>query len=135
MIKKIIFITISLSLFFAIASYAEQNTIRLICKYTHTVDGDGKLSPTSGEDLITVHYSDNGKATIIKQGLGAEFNGTVSDEEIHGQTAYQLSNLKFQETLFINRYTGGFEIIIKIIGSKSGLVHYGTCQPVTKKKF
>lgn len=135
MIKKLIIIAISLSLFFVTESYAEQNTIRLICKYSHTVDGDGKSSPTSGEDLITVNYSNNGEAIIIKQGLGAEFKGSISDEEIRGQTEYKLSNSTIQQTLLINRYTGACEITFKIVGSESGLVHYGTCQTVTKKKF
>jgi hypothetical protein len=136
MIKKFTIIAIFLSLFFVIESYADQNTLRLICKYSHTVDADGKSTPSSGEDLITVNYSDNGEAIIIKQGLGAEFKGTISDEKIYGKTEYKMSELKIQQTILINRYTGACEITFEVVGSsQSGLIHYGTCEPVSKKKF
>lgn len=126
---------ILLTLFFVLKAHAEQNTIRLICKYSHTINAEGEISGTSGEELITVNYSDNGDAIIKKQGLGAEFIGTISDEEIYGKTEYGISGRTFQRTLRINRFTGALEITFEIIGSKGGLIHYGICEPVTKKKF
>ena len=133
--KTSIIITIFLTLLFVFETYAEENTIRLICKYSHTIEADGSSSGTSGEDLVTVSYSDNGAAIIRKQGLGAEFKGTISDEEIQGKTEYKISGSTIQQTIVINRYTGAFEITFKIIGSEGGLIHCGTCEPVAKKKF
>ena len=131
-----IIISVFLTLFFSYEGHAESNTIRLICKYSHTFDADWTSSRTSGEDLVTVNYTDNGEATIKRQGLGAEFVGKISDEEIYGETAYKIQGLTFHETLRINRYTGAFEITFKIIGgSKGGLIHSGTCEPISVKKF
>jgi len=128
-------ITVIFTLFFVLEVHAEQNTIRLICNYSYTIDAEGKSSKTSGEDLITVKYSDNGEAIIKKQGLGAVFIGTVSDEEIYGKTEYEISGFAIQQTLMINRYTGAFEITFKKVGSEGGLIHCGICELVTKKKF
>jgi hypothetical protein len=126
---------IFLTLFFVLEANAEQDTIRLICKYSYTWNNDGKVSETSGENLITVSYSEKGKATIKKEGLGAEFTGTISDEEIYGRAEYTLGSSPICEILKINRYTGAFSIIIEWIGSREGLVQNGTCTPVTKRKF
>jgi hypothetical protein len=133
--KTSIIAAIFLTLLFVFETYAEENTIRLICKYSHTIEADGRSSRTSGEDLVTVTYSDNGDAIIIKQGLEAEFNGTISDEEIQGKTEYKISGSTIQQAIVINRYTGAFEITFKIIGSEGGLIHCGTCEPVAKMKF
>ena len=133
--KTRIISVILLTLFFVLEAHAERNTIRLICKYSHTINTEGKSSGTSGEDLITVNYSDNGDAIIKKQGLGAEFTGTITDEEVYGKTEYKISGSTIQQTLMINRYTGAFEITFEIIGSKGGLIHYGICELVTKQKF
>lgn len=127
--------TIFFVLLFVFETYAEANTIRLICQYSHTIEADGKSSGTSGEDLVTVNYSDTGEAIIKKQGLGARFIGTITDEEIKGKTAYKISGTTIQQTIVINRYTGAFEITFEIVGSERGLIHYGTCEPVAKKKF
>lgn len=133
--KTSIITAIFITLLFVFETYAGENTIRLICKYSHTIKADGRSSGTSGEDLVTVNYSDNGEAIIRKQGLGAEFNGTISDEVIQGKTEYKMSESTIQQTIVINRYTGAFEITFKIIGSEGGLIHCGTCESVAKKKF
>ena len=114
---------------------ADENTIRLICKYSHTIDDQGKSSDTSGEDLITVKYSSDGKAIIKKQDLGAEFTGTVNEEQISGETRYKIQDSIFHQTLLINRYTGAFEITFGVEGKKAGLIHYGNCKPALKKLF
>lgn len=133
--KTSIIAAIFLTLPFVFETYAEENTIQLICKYSHTIEVDGRSSGTSGEDLVTVNYSDNGEAIIRKQGLGAEFSGTISDEQIQGKTEYRISGSTIQQTIVINRYTGAFEITFKIIGSEGGLIHCGTCELVAKRKF
>lgn len=122
---------IFLTLFFIMDANAQQQTIHLICQFSHTVDEDGKSSPTSGEKLITVSFSKNGKAIIKKEGLGVKFTGTISNEEIYGETEYEIA----RETLIINRYTGAFKIFWETIESNAHLIHYGTCVPVIKKKF
>jgi hypothetical protein len=131
-----IIMVIILTIFFVFEAHAEQNAIRLICKYSHTIDAAGKSSRTTGEELITVRFSDNGNARIKKQRLGAEFIGKISDKEIYGETEYSFSGsgLTYRETLRINRYTGAFENTFNINKSK-GLIHYGNCKPVTQKKF
>jgi|LGVF01.1.fsa_nt_gb hypothetical protein len=134
--KASIIIPIFLTMFFVLKAHAEQNTIRLICKHSHTIDAtNGKSSGTTGEDLVTVKYLDNGDAIIRKEGLGAVFIGTISDEKIYGETEYEISGSKIQQTIMINRYTGAFEITFKITGSDGGLIHCGTCEQVVKKKF
>lgn len=131
----IIFAIFSILLFSVFETYAEENIIRLICKYSHTIDADGKSSSTSGKDLVTVTYSNDGKAIIKKQGLGAQFSGTITDEEIKGNTKYKISESTIQQAIVINRYTGIFEITFKIMGSKGGLIHCGSCESVENKKF
>lgn len=55
--QKIITIAaIFFTLLFVFEVYANEDTIRLICKYSHTIEADGISSSTSGEDLVTVNY-------------------------------------------------------------------------------
>lgn len=132
--------TLSLLIFTAVliaplALRAEENTIRLICKYSHTIDDQGQSSGTSGEDLITVVYSKNGSAVIKKQDLGAEFTGIVNEEEIQGETRYKIQDSIFYQALLINRYTGAFQITFGVEENKGGLIHYGKCKQATDKLF
>ena len=112
----------------------EINTIRLICKYSHTIDENGKSSRTSGEDLVTVHFTDSGDAYIKVGVLGAVFIGTISDEEIYGETTYSIKAQTYYQTLTINRYTGAFQNTFRV-NESGGLIHYGNCKSVTEKKF
>jgi hypothetical protein len=136
--KPIIATITFLSIFLAFETYAEEKTIRLVCKYSHTIDGDdGKKHESSGESLVTVSYLESGKATIKKQGLGAKFSGTISSEEIRGETEYELTGptSRFRETILINRYTGAFEFTFKTVGSKRILIHCGFCEPIAERRF
>lgn len=110
---------------------AEQ--LKLICTYSHTVDENGQ-SATTGEKLLTVTKSGNGHAVIKKQGLGAEFVGNVSEDEIRGETEYQIGGVTYRETFDINRFTGAFT---NTFGTRSGagLVHYGKCRPASTARF
>ena len=112
-----------------------DNSIRLICKYTHSIDEKGQPSGTSGEDLITIHYTDTGRATIQKQDLGAKFYGTINEENIYGETQYKLRDSIVHQTIEINRYTGAFQITFNIDGKKGSLAQYGKCVPARKKLF
>ena len=134
--NKTTIITIIFSiLLFVSYTYAEEHTIQLICKYTHTINEDGSKCRKSGEDLVTINYSDYGLAVIKKQGLEAMFIGTITDEEIHGKTKYKIQGTTIQQTILIYRSTGDFEITFKNIGSERGLTHYGTCKPLAEEKF
>lgn len=133
--KASIIMVILLTIFFVLEAHAERITIRLICKYSHTIDEEGKSSGTSGEDLVTINYSNNGDAIIKKQGTGALFTGMISDEEIQGKTEFDILDSKIQETIVINRYTGAFVMTFKVIGPTGGIVHFGSCEPIKKKKF
>lgn len=113
---------------------AAQKTIRLICEYTHSIDG-GKSIDISGEDLITINYSEGGRAVIEKTGFGGEFVGTLSEEQIYGVSKFKMKDLTARQTLTINRFTGAFEITFFIEGSKGSLVQYGKCKPATEKLF
>lgn len=116
------------------AAENSSETIRLRCAYSYSIHSDGSRGGTSGEDLFTVKYTNDGKAKIRKQGLGAEFSGNISDEEIVGDAIYQVANVRMIESLVINRFTGAFQISFVAVG-KSGLIHFGTCRPVTKPLF
>jgi len=131
--KKLALVLVALTLL--IASPVMGETIRLICKYSHTIDAQGKSSKTSEEDLITIKYSDNGQASIKKQDLEAEYTGKISVEEIHGKTSYKIGQSVFNETLTINRYTGAIERTFGFVGKSDGLVHFGKCIPVKEKLF
>ena len=136
--------TLSLLMFAAVlisplAFSTEENTIRLVCNYTHTIDYHLQISGTTGEDLITVVYSKNGSAAIKKQDSGGEFSGVVNDEEIYGERSYHMQISKahetFHETLLINRYTGSFKMTFGAEGKEGGLIHYGKCKQATDKLF
>jgi hypothetical protein len=116
-------------------AWADDTVIRLVCRYSYTIDDKGVKSGTTGEDLVTVKYSRDGQATMKKQGLGAEFYGTITDEQIVGETSYKIQEMTLQQELRINRYTGAFEITFGVLGKKNGLVHYGKCVPATEKLF
>ena len=128
-------LTILIILMIPLKLIVVQTTIRLICKYSNTVDKQGNSRETTGENLVTVTYSDNGKAIIKKDDLGAEFIGTISEEKIYGETNYQIQNSMFYQTLIINRYTGAFEITFRITGKSDGIVHYGKCEKATNKLY
>lgn len=108
--------------------------LKLICAYSYTVDAKGQSNSTTGEILLTVNKSGDGHAVIKKQGLGAEFVGSVSEDVIRGETAYQIQGVTYKETLDINRVTGAFTFTF---GNQSGaaLVHHGTCRPASKPLF
>jgi hypothetical protein len=110
------------------------NSLKLICAYKFTVVANGHRSPTTGEKLFSVAPTSNGRAVINKEGLSAAFAGRISDDAIQGQTEYQLQDITIKETLEINRFTGAFT---NTFGNKSdaGLVHFGTCRPVSKPRF
>jgi hypothetical protein len=118
-----------------VSSAAEPVVIRLRCVYTHSLEG-GKPAGASGESLVTVRYSADGAAKIKKQDLGAEFVGLVSDDEITGETSYQLDSLRVKETLVINRFTGAFRFSYEILGGNTGsLIQFGTCRATTQPLF
>ena len=125
-------IKVVVNIYFEDSMPSKKNKIRLSCKYSHTIDEKGDKD-TSGEDLITVIYTDDGEAVIKKEGLGALFEGTITDDEIKGTTEYKIQKVECEETIVINRYTGSFNINMKI--GDSGMVHFGTCEAVTEQKF
>ena len=114
---------------------ADDTVIRLVCPYSYTIDAKGVQSGTTGESLLSVKYSRDGQATIKKQDLGAEFRGTITDEQIVGETNYKIQETTFHKELRINRYTGAFEITFGVLGKETGSVHYGKCIPATEKLF
>jgi hypothetical protein len=114
---------------------ANDNAIKLTCRYSYTIDENGRKSKTTGEDLLTVKPSKNGKTKIKKQGLPAEFHGTISDEAIVGETNYKIQGVTYHQELRIKRYTGEYAITFGILGKKSGLIHYGKCSAATEKLF
>ena len=52
---------------FSMATNEPGKTIRLVCKISDSLDDKG-YSPTSGNNLLTVTFLDEGRATIRKQG-------------------------------------------------------------------
>ena len=116
-------------------AWSKDNTIQLTCRHSYTIDENGVKSKTTGEDLLTVKPSKHGKAIIKKQGLPAEFHGTISDEGIAGETSYKIQGVTYHQELRINRYNGEYAITFGILGKKSGLIHYGKCSTATEKLF
>lgn len=107
---------------------------RLICTYSYTINDKGEKSDTTGEDLFTVLPSKAEQVAVRKQGLSSPFVGTISEEEIVAKANYEIQNIKFAESLVINRFTGKFQISFGMVG-KGGLIHFGTCRTATKQIF
>lgn len=116
------------------AAQGDSKTIRLICKYSHTIDDQGKQSATSGETLFTVLPLRDGQVTVQKQGLGAQFSGNMTVAEISADVIYEIDNTKYAQSLSINRFTGELQITFGAPG-KGGLVHFGSCRSATKPLF
>lgn len=116
------------------AAEEDGKPIRLICTYSYTIDAKGEKSDTTGEELFTVLPLKDGQVAVRKQGLGAPFLGRMSDEEIAADVSYEISNIKLAESLVINRFTGEFQLSFEAQG-KAGLIHFGSCRPVTKQLF
>jgi len=134
---KIIFVFVTVLIMWNMSAeaWADDTIIRLSCRYSYTVDHNGVKSGTTGEDVMIVKYTRDGRAAIKKQDLGAEFYGTITDEEIVGETSYKIQETTYHQELRINRYTGAFVITFGALGKKTGLVHYGKCIPATEKLF
>jgi hypothetical protein len=106
----------------------------LVCTYTHTVDDKGS-APTSGEKLITVTQLKNMRVEIKMDGLGARFSGTISSDEIRGETEYEIQDRAYRQTLNINRYTGEFTNSFSVGRTNDGLIHFGKCKRVSGPQF
>ncbi len=113
---------------------ANQETIRLICEYSHTINQKGASSPTTGGELFTVNYSRNGKAQVKKQDLDPLFFGTITEEEIFAETYYKVQDISLYQILTINRYTGSLELRFGMPG-KGSIIHYGKCKTIANKLF
>jgi hypothetical protein len=116
-------------------AHSADNTLRLVCTYTQTVMADGRVSRTSGDDLVTVTYAANGRAIIRIQDVGAELIGTVTPEEISGETTYQLDSRIIRRGIWVNRYTGKFKSVFQYVDDGKGMTHYGSCRPVNQSLF
>ena len=122
-----------LSVFTPAQSAASEKTMRLICTFSHSIDQNSESSATSGNSLFTIKYTNKGSATIKKQDLDAIFYGTVTEEEINGETQYKIQDMLFVQTLNINRFTGSFSLSYGI--NESFILHFGTCKPANEKIF
>jgi hypothetical protein len=128
-------VSICLALGLAVSSALAQNelttTIRLVCAWTNTIDTKTlENSKITGATLITVEPD----GVLRREGLGAFFRARVTAEKIEAETEYQLGGPQvFTERIEINRYTGKIEKWF-LIGNE-GLIHYGTCKPVTRQLF
>jgi hypothetical protein len=117
------------------SSANETQIIRLICTLDYSLDGrDAKRTETSGEDFLTVRYGPDGRATIKKDELGAEFLGTVTDDEIVGDTEYDVSDTHIRQSIVVSRFTGSYRRTF-IAGDAPGLIFYGDCRRVTEPKI
>lgn len=128
------FFILALNSGFLVAAEEDIDSIRLICSYDYTINNKGERGGTSGEELFTVMPLERGLAIIRKQGLGAPFIGNISEEEIAGESTYDMSNVKVSEALVINRFTGEFQLSFKVVG-KGGLIHFGSCRAASERLF
>ena len=135
---KTLFFTLSLILLTPNSTFATSSSkseLFLECEYRSTLDmGKMKTSETTGTKLIQVTPLKSGKATIKKEGLGAVFTGTISENEIYGEVNYQIQNSIYFESFRINRYTGLFENAFSLATNRSdGLLHEGVCKEAQKR--
>jgi hypothetical protein len=117
-----------------LATDVHAETLRLMCTYLHTTDENGKAFPTEGDDLFTVTFDSSGRAQVKREGLGAVFLGTVSDEEIVADVTYDLQGASYAQHLVINRYSGKITLSYGVAG-KAGLTHFGKCRAADQRKF
>lgn len=119
---------------FCSVAYAQNETLKLIIEYTHTIDTrDGKKSDTVGSHVITITPQKDGTIEIKKEGLGAIFKGEMTADEIYGHTRYKLENLHVTQEIRINRYTGIATVTWET--DRGGLIHHGKCRVAEKKLF
>lgn len=115
-------------------SVAASEVLKLVCVYSHTVDDRGQRVPAYGEALVTVNYVKDGHATLKKQGVGVEFSGEVSPEEIQGEARYKIQDQLYRETISINRFTGLFSATFGVLG-RGGLTSFGVCRTAAMQIF
>src|SRR3990172_328815 len=112
-----------------VPNLVKADTLSLNCEYSGTVDDDGKITGTSGEDHFTVIYDGSGKALIREDGLGTPYIGEITENEIRGEAEHPMNDTLYshQYSLIINRYTGEmtkfFSTKVKGKKGKGGLVH------------
>ncbi len=127
-------ITLTLGCGGVVMAAEEAATIRLVCSWEYSLSGEnGARSGTSGENLISVTELGGGNVSFYVDGLGSQFIGKISDEEIYGETEYTMgSNFTVKETYNINRFTGVVERHFAPNGSP-GLFFYGKCHLAAAK--
>lgn len=109
---------------------------RLVCTYSRSLNlKTGESSSTIGKDLVIVQFQEPIGAVVIRVlGEGERvFTGAQSRDEIQGTVSWG-DDIKLEEDLKINRYTGEFTITFSVNNSLS-LIHYGDCKIVEKPKF
>ncbi|WP_315648155.1 hypothetical protein [Roseateles aquae] len=83
--------------------------------------------------MFTVLRLGDSKIAVQKQGLGAQFTGTMTEAELSADVSYEIGNSRYAESLTINRFTGELQTTIRV--GKGGLIHFGTCGPATQPIF
>jgi hypothetical protein len=130
-------VAVGVFLMINLSSHAVGQTnpvLRLQCDWSSTLEvATMRMSPTSGSKLISVEVLQGRSGRLKKEGLGAEFAAVVTDEQIEGETEYQIGGLPHRERITINRYTGKIENLV-VIG-KGELVHYGLCKQLPGRMF
>ena len=125
-------------LFFPLFSSGEDkelDVIRLICRYTHSVNDKAEFSKNTDVELVKVILMENNSVAIKKQNMGSLFFGFISEEEIKGDVTFKIKDVDFIQELTINRYTGSFELTFRMAKEVIGVVHFGKCETTKEKLF
>jgi hypothetical protein len=112
---------------------AAPPTLRLVCILSYSLDENARRMDVEGEELITITYGSDGRAAIKRSDLAAEFRGRVTEDEIAGETTYDLVGTKgVRETIQINRYTGDYRRFYSV--GDGSLMFVGECK-LAERKF
>ena len=110
--------------------------MRLVCALSYSLDETLKREPTSGEELVTINYSDDGRAGLKVAEWGDDSNGTVTAEEIAGEAPErEINGRGLRQTVMIDRFTGEYRRSMFITHSTgdSSLLFFGECKPAERK--
>jgi hypothetical protein len=114
---------------------ASPTTLRMVCTLEYMVGGDNHAQATTGEELVTVVYQGNGDGVMRRQDVEATFRARVTDEEILGDTEYDVQSTHIHEQIHINRYTAEYRRFYIVGSNSSGLLFVGKCAKVTAPKL
>ena len=154
--KKLILLLFVASLFFASPvmaadSQALKELIRLSCKYSHSLDWNGKRTESSTEDIAIIHVFEDDdsfhksfhRAKVLMKSFSRDrVEGRVTEDKFWAEKKYKRLEAIYKKNLVIHKHTGYFEIETFVTDAAHGITSpkllersYGKCIHLKEKLF